>query len=168
VLFGCLEKRLVVALFAAACIPGMALAQTADIPAQTVSWTVQSQDVAKPGHAILTVHGSVVPGWHVYSLKQAPDGPTPLLVSVQENAVAIADGAPAGSAPVKFQEPAFNLQTQFYSSAFTLNVPVRFKPHVTGPQAIPLDVRFQTCNGRICEPPKTVHLSAPVTLPAEK
>jgi hypothetical protein len=27
-----------------------------------------------------------------------------------------------------------------------------------------VSVRFQTCNGRICQPPRTVHLSATVNL----
>ena len=148
--------------------PAIVIAQETGVPAQTVSWTVQPQDIATPGRAELTVHGSVVPGWHVYSLKQSPEGPTPLVVSVATNDVAVADGAPTGSAPVKFHDPAFNLETQFYSNTFTLSVPVRFKSHAGGAQAIPVDVRFQTCNGRICEPPKTVHLSAPVHLPAEK
>jgi len=137
------------------------------IPAATVSWTVPVQTVKKAGQATLTLHGQVVPGWHVYGLKQLPDGPTPLLVTVADNAVAKADGAPTGSAPTKFHDPDFGLETQFYASDFTLTVPVRLKPGAgAGPRQIPVDVRFQTCNGRICQPPKTVRLLAPVTLQA--
>ena len=143
---------------------GAAVAQAPDDPARadTVSWTVQPLEIAKKnGHAELTLHGSVAPGWHVYSLKQLPQGPTPLLVSVAANDVATADGAPSGSAPTKFRDPAFGLETQFYTGQFSLTVPVRFKPQGTA-QAVPVDVRFQTCNGRVCQPPKTVHLSAAV------
>jgi hypothetical protein len=147
---------------------GTALAQESNVPAQIVSWTVQPQDIAAPDRAALTLHGSVVHGWHVYSLKQAPEGPTPLVISLVANDIATANGAPTGSAPVKFHDPAFNLETQFYSNDFALTVPVRFKPRVGGAQAVPVDVRFQTCNGRICEPPKTVHLFVPVNLPAGK
>jgi hypothetical protein len=148
--------------------PGTGLAQESNVPVQIVSWTVQPQDIAAPDRATLTLHGSVVHGWHVYSLKQAPEGPTPLVVSVVTNDVATANGAPTGSAPVKFHDPAFNLETQFYSGDFTLTVPVRFRPRAGSAQAVPVDVRFQTCNGRICEPPKTVHLFVPVNLPAGK
>lgn len=145
-----------------------ALAQAPNDPARTdtVSWSVQPQDIAKKtGRAALTLHGTIAAGWHVYSLKQLPEGPTPLLVTVAANDVAVADGAPSGSAPVKFHDPAFGLETQFYSSAFTLTVPVRLNSHsASGQQVIPVDVRFQTCNGRICQPPRTVHLSATVNL----
>jgi S1-C subfamily serine protease len=167
-LFGRAENCLVALVTVLAGTVGIAYAQPSKIPAETVFWTAAPLDVDKAGRIMLTLHGTVVPGWHVYSLKQEPEGPTPLVVNIPANGVATADGAPAGSPPTKIHDPAFNLETGFYASAFTLTVPVRFKPHVKGQQAIPIDVRFQTCNGRVCEPPKTVRLSAQVTLQAGK
>ena len=142
---------------------GAVLAQAPDDPARadTVSWTVAPLDIAKkPGHATLTLHGAVAAGCHVYSLKQLPEGPTPLVASVAANDVAAVDGAATGSAPTKFHDPAFGLETQFYTGQFTLMLPVRLKTQGSAGQTIPVDVRFQTCNGRVCQPPKTVHLSA--------
>jgi hypothetical protein len=148
---------------------GAATAQPND-PARgdTVSWTVQPATVTgKNDRLTLTLAGSVQPGWHVYGLKQSPEGPTPLLVTLEANTVAAADGVVAGSPAIKFRDPAFGLDTHYYESAFTLTVPVRLKKNLAaGPQAIPVSVRFQTCNGRICQPPKTVHLSASINLPA--
>lgn len=148
--------------------PGFAWAQGEDAArADTVSWSAQPATAGKQGDRLkVTVNGTVQPGWHVYALKQAPDGPTPLLVTLDTNTAATADGAVAGSVPTKLHDPAFGLDTQFYASAFTLTVPVRLKPHLAGDQVIPLSVRFQTCNGRVCQPPKTVHLSASVNLQA--
>jgi thiol:disulfide interchange protein DsbD len=139
-------------------LPTPALAQA--LP-ETVTWSV-APAAAKPGESLkLTVNGAVLEGWHVYSLKQAPEGPTPLLARVEDNAAAAADGAVSESKPVKLRDPAFGLDTQFYERAFTLTVPVRLKRGLKpGAQAIPVSVRFQTCNGRICQPPKTVHLNA--------
>jgi hypothetical protein len=144
----------------------VALAQPSAAQGDTVTWTVQSSDVAKNGKVTLMLNGAVRKGWHVYSLKQLPEGPTPLLVTLDQNDVAKVDGALAGSAPTKIHDPAFGLDTQFYESAFSLKVPVRLGSHVAGQQSIPLSVRFQTCNGRVCQPPKTVHLSASINLPA--
>ena len=46
-----------------------------------------------------------------------------------------------------------------------LKTPVRIAPKAAaGRQLIPVSVRFQTCNGQICHPPKTVRLSIPVTV----
>ena len=78
-------------------------------------------------------------------------------------AIAAADGQPTGSPPIKHQDPSFNLETQYYEQDFTVTAPLRIGPRVAaGEQQIPISVRFQTCNGRICQPPRTIHLSATV------
>jgi DsbC/DsbD-like thiol-disulfide interchange protein len=148
--------------------PFAALAQDAARP-QTVTWSVAAaSEAAKPGSKLaLVVQGTVLDGWHVYSLKQAPDGPTPLLVNLAANAVAGADGAVKESTPEKIHDAAFGLDTQFFAHPFTVTVPVKLKANLKpGPQAIPLNVRFQTCSGGTCQPPKTVRLSAAIDVQA--
>jgi DsbC/DsbD-like thiol-disulfide interchange protein len=146
-----------------------ALAQTADpAAAQTVNWTVTADPadaVKQGGRVTLTLHGEVADGWHVYSLKQLPNGPTPLRVTLDQNAIATASGAPVGSSATKIHDQGFNLDTQFYSHAFTVSLPLQVGAQsASGPQQIPLSVRFQTCNDRVCQPPKTVHLTAAVSI----
>jgi hypothetical protein len=150
---------------------GVALAQTPEqgfgpTGPETVTWTVSApaSGAVRPGSKLaLTLHGAVQDGWHVYALKQLPEGPTPLRVTLDTSEVATADGAPSGSAPTTIHDPAFDLDTQFYPRAFTLTAPVRVaKTLAAGKQLIPVSVRYQTCNGRICQPPKTVHLSVPI------
>jgi DsbC/DsbD-like thiol-disulfide interchange protein len=150
-------------------LAGPALAQSADpAAAQTVNWTVTADpaDAVKQGGKLtLTLHGDVADGWHVYALKQLPNGPTPLRVSLDQNTIAAASGAPAGSPATKIHDQGFNLDTQFYSRAFTVSLPLTVAARVAGgPQQIPVSVRFQTCNDRVCQPPKTVHLTATVQI----
>jgi hypothetical protein len=46
-----------------------------------------------------------------------------------------------------------------------VTLPLQLAAHAAGgSQQIPVSVRFQTCNDRICQPPKTVHLSAAVSV----
>jgi hypothetical protein len=136
--------------------------------AETVSWTVAAEPagVVKPASALtLTLNARVLDGWHVYGLKQLPSGPTPLRVSVETNAIAAASGEPTGSPPVKVHDPSFDLDTQLYSHAFSVALPARIAARpAAGRQLIPVSVRFQTCNDRICQPPKTIHLSAAITI----
>jgi len=136
----------------------------------TVTWTASAPAAGvKPGSRLaITLHGAVQGGWHVYALNQLPEGPTPLRVMVDSSEAATAEGAPSGSAPTKIHDPAFDLETQFYAGAFTVTAPVRIGSHLAaGRQLIPVSVRFQTCNGRICQPPKTVHLSVPIDVRAK-
>jgi hypothetical protein len=149
-------------------LSGTALAQSPDrAPGKDiVSWTasVQRADKARQGGRVdLTLHGSVLPGWHVYGLEQLPAGPTPLRVTVETNEFAVADGTPTASPPTKVLDPSFRLETQYYSQDFNVVVPVRLGPDLDPEtQQIPVSVRFQTCNDRTCQPPKTVRLSAPI------
>ncbi|HWF64158.1 MAG TPA: protein-disulfide reductase DsbD N-terminal domain-containing protein [Rhizomicrobium sp.] len=132
-------------------------------PARTeaVAWTASVAPDAKPGNLTLTLHADVQKGWHVYALKQLPGGPTPLLVKVDPNDVASAGGEAMGSPPTKIHDPDFNLDTEFYARAFTVSLPLRLAAHAPrGQRQIPLSVRFQTCNGQICQPPKLIHLAA--------
>lgn len=137
--------------------------------ADTVAWSASAPvQAVKPGGRLkVTLHGAVKSGWHVYGLKQLPDGPTPLVVTLDPSSIATADGQPTASPPIKHQDPSFNLETQYYEQDFTVTAPVRIASRVSaGAQQIPLSVRFQTCNGGICQPPKTVRLSVPVTIRA--
>ncbi|HEY4275055.1 MAG TPA: protein-disulfide reductase DsbD domain-containing protein [Rhizomicrobium sp.] len=136
---------------------------------ETVSWTAAAPSAAvKPGAPVtLTVQGKVLEGWHVYGLKQLPNGPTPLKLGVDANPAAVSDGAAGGSATTKVHDRGFDLDVEYYSSAFALTMPVRIAAGAAaGVQTVPLSVRFQTCNDRICQPPKTVHLSASVNVQA--
>lgn len=147
-------------------LAGAAFAQPS-LGGDTVSWSASAPAQAvKPGGRVkVTLRGAVQNGWHVYGLQQLPDGPTPLRVTLDASDVASADGQPAGSPVTKLQDPSFNLETQYYEHDFTVTAPVRIGPHAAaGQQQIPISVRFQTCNGRICQPPKTARLSVPVTI----
>ncbi|WP_206241130.1 protein-disulfide reductase DsbD domain-containing protein [Novosphingobium terrae] len=152
------------AALAALLLPGPASAQPGANP--TVSWTLAPATRAPlhPGDRVrLVLQGTVREGWHVYAFKQKENGPTPLKVSLEAGDVALADGAPSGSAPILAHDPAFNLDTPYYTRTFAISVPVRLKPHAAaGRQQLPVSVRFQTCNGATCEPPKTLHLTAAV------
>ena len=158
-------RRVAAGLSLLALLPASALAQTQDdARAQTVSWAASVKpDGAAAKSWTLTLQAQVRDGWHVYALKQLPGGPTPLLVTLDPNKVATAIGEPAGSPPTKIHDPGFDLDTQYYSHAFTVSLPLRIASQ-PGRQQIPVSVRFQTCNDRVCQPPKIVHLSAPIAV----
>ncbi|WP_068093106.1 protein-disulfide reductase DsbD domain-containing protein [Novosphingobium rosa] len=163
-----LPARLGLAAMMALSLPGAAPAQPGGNP--TVSWTLAPASKAPlhPGDKVrLVLQGVVREGWHVYAFKQKENGPTPLKVTLDQGPVALPDGPASGSAPIVAHDPAFNLDTPYYTHSFAITVPVRLKPHAAaGRQQLPVTVRFQTCNGATCEPPKTLHLTAAVDVAA--
>ncbi len=143
----------------------------AQAPAERVQWSAAfaAPGAVKVGSTVLLeVSGEIQDGWHVYALSEPSGGPIALRVSLDENDVAQPAGSPSGTVPSKHQDPSFNLETQFYTHAFTVRLPVTLKEHTAaGRQLVPVSVRFQTCSDRECQPPTTTHLSVPVdVLPA--
>jgi len=134
----------------------------------TVNWTVAPLSLGKSpreGRVTVVLHGAVKDGWHVYALKQPENGPTPLVVALEPNDFAKPAGGLQASPPVVTHDASFNLDLPYYAGAFTVSLPLRLRGK--GQRfALPVSVRFQTCNGRICQPPKTVHLSVPVEIGA--
>lgn len=154
----------------AAAMHGAASAQVPGPIGDTVAWTLSAPAAAavKPGARVsLSLQGKVRDTWHVYGLKQLPTGPTPLRVAVEEGGPATAAGAATASPPTKVHDPSFGLETQYYEHAVTVAVPVRIGAKAApGPLPIPVSVRYQTCDGKICQPPKTVRLTATVNVQA--
>ena len=135
--------------------------------AEVVSWKTELRpaDGQQGRRFTLRVTGTLLDGWHIYSLKQLPLGPTPLRIALDANPSVAVDGPVAESLPTTIHDLRFGLDTHFYSHTFVLQLPVRLtsQPDVPGRQrVVPISVRFQACSTEICEPPKTVHLSVPV------
>lgn len=156
----------------AAAVSGVALEACAQSPGdlfgETVSWTLSApsgQAVKAGGQVVLTLQGKVQDGWHVYGLTQRADGPTPLKVSLEATSTVTAAAAPKASPPVKKHDPSFGFETQYYAGPFTVDIPVKIASRAAaGRQLVAVNVRFQTCDGHICQPPKTVRLSAPIAV----
>jgi DsbC/DsbD-like thiol-disulfide interchange protein len=155
-------RSILVALFSSS-LGVMAMAQP-PAPPDRVQWTAAfsaASDVTSGSTVVLEISGAIKDGWHVYALTEPSGGPTALRVTLDENDVALAAGAPSGTAPRKHRDPSFGLETQFYTHAFTVRLPVVLKS-TAGRQLVPVSVRFQTCSDRECQPPTTAHLSVPV------
>jgi DsbC/DsbD-like thiol-disulfide interchange protein len=139
------------------------------LPAQiqnVVSWTATTTDhnPVKPGAKIsLDISAEIQDGWHVYALTQVAGGPTPLRVTLGENPVVRSAGSITAAIPSKQHDASFDLETQTYTHAFAVHVPVQIKADAGGgKQSVPLDVHYQSCSDRTCLPPRTVHLFAAI------
>ncbi len=105
----------------------------------------------------VAIDAKVEEGWHVYAATQAPGGPTPLSIKLEPDAPYELTGTIHGTTPVKHHDASFNLDTEFYTGSFRLQVAVKPKAVV---KDVPIAVRYQMCSDTTCMPPKTVHLIA--------
>ena len=127
----------------------------------TTQWSASAQQGSKPGEYIVALKGVVEKGWHVYGTTQSETGPLPLVIRVDQGAPYALSGAITGSKPTRHHDASFNLDTEYFTDAFLLNVPV--KANASATDAVPIAVRFQMCSDTTCMPPRTVHLVAKVS-----
>jgi len=111
------------------------------------------------------VSARISPGWHIYSITQAPGGPVPTTIMLPGKQPFTLDGFVIGPLPHSGYDPNFQIQTDTYEKTVSFKVPLMAANTVqSGTNSAAIDVRFQACNETICLPPKTVHLRALVKI----
>ncbi len=136
-------------------------------PEQVAHWSaVIKPEALKPGataHAV--VSAKIESGWHIYSVTQAPGGPTKAVVRVPDGQDIHVAGPVTGPKPETAFDKNFNINTEFYRHAVALDLPLTLDAKaLPGTKKVKIDVRFQSCNDRLCLPPSTAHLEAPATV----
>ena len=112
-----------------------------------------SPSPAHPGEAVtVQVKVAVAPGWHVYSVVPAENGPAATEIVSLSGSETL--GPTTEDAPVSKFDPNFGRQVAFHerSAAFQR----KFKVGAVAGQSVA--VHYQTCNDKICLPPTDVIL----------
>jgi Disulphide bond corrector protein DsbC len=127
-------------------------------PSEVVKWTA---DIVKatPTSDTVALSATIAEGWHVYALSQPAGGPTPLKITIPSGAPFALQVPIQETKVVRHDDPSFKMETVYYLNTATLTVDVK-KEGSPAAEAVPVDVRFQACNDRLCLPPYTVHLTA--------
>lgn len=127
-------------------------------PYDVVKWAA-SVTKSTTTSASVALSATIQDGWHVYALSQPPGGPTPLKISIPATAPFTLQAPVAETKVTRHDDPTFKMEAVYYLNAIDLNVNLKKQ----GPAAVdlvPVDVRFQACNDRLCLPPYTAHLTA--------
>jgi DsbC/DsbD-like thiol-disulfide interchange protein len=129
-----------------------------------IQWTLTGAPV-KPGTtAAARLKATIEPGWHLYGLTQPPDGPKATTIWVSEGQPFRATGDVKAPKPLREHDQNFGVTVEFYEREVTFGIPVRREGSESA--ALHVNVRYQTCNDKLCLPPKTVSVSA--TQPAAR
>ncbi len=150
-------------------IPAAVLAVTlVAAPADPVAWKLQSASAApvKPGARFnVKLLASVQNGWHLYSMKPMAEGPIATRIWIAEGQPFSLAGGVQASDPQVVQDPTLGMEVELYEGEVQFTLPVKIAP-ATAPGAHPLVVNaaYQSCNDKICLPPKTVKVELSVTV----
>ena len=136
-------------------------------PPDPVAWKLESAP-ARPVKAgarfNVKLVAAVQPGWHLYSMKPLPEGPIATRIWIAEGqpfALAATVQAPE---PITAHDATLNMEVEFYEGEAIFTLPVKAASAAAGPQTLTVSASYQSCNDKLCLPPKTVKLQLPVTV----
>jgi thiol:disulfide interchange protein DsbD len=137
-------------------------------PPDPVVWKLQDPPAApvKPGARFnVKLLASVQEGWHLYSLKPMADGPIPTRIWIAEGQPFSLAGAVQSPEPRVTQDPTLGMEVELYEGEAVFSLPVKVSPAAPpGPQKLMVSASYQSCNNKLCLPPKTVRMDMPVVI----
>jgi hypothetical protein len=131
-----------------------------------VQWTLSLEPAsAAPGSKVLArLEGRIDAGWHVYSMTSA--GAIPTTVKLVANP-AVEKVRTFQSPPTRAYDPNFQLDTETYEAAAIFLLELQLKPNApAGASEVSAEVRYQTCNDKVCIPPRRFTVTATLTIDA--
>ena len=136
-------------------------------PADPVTWTLNLQPAPVKAGARFTVKllAVVQEGWHMYSLKPMDEGPIPTRIWMAEGQPFSLYGAVQAPEPRVIQDPSFGMEVELYEGEAVFTLPVRVAPGAApGTQKLVVSASYQSCNNKLCLPPKTVKVEVPIAI----
>jgi hypothetical protein len=136
-------------------------AAQAQRPSEVVKWNAELTGTRANAQSA-RLSATIMAGWHVYALSQPAGGPTPLKITIPSGSPFMLAGPIAETQVVRHFDPNFNMETVYYIETANFNLALKEVDAARG-EILPIDVRFQACNDRLCLPPYTMHVSATPT-----
>jgi len=128
-----------------------------------VSVSAQFTAPGPQGPSRLFITATIEPGWYIYSLRQAPGGPSKTEIRFQPSqSFRLLGQFEASPPPQKKREPAFdNLVVESHHGRVTWHAPIEFAPRVD-PASLKIEgyVRAQPCDPSSCRPPTDFQFTA--------
>jgi thiol:disulfide interchange protein DsbD len=136
--------------------------------ADPVAWKLQdppAASVKSGGRFTVKLLAAVQEGWHLYSLKPMTEGPIATRIWIAEGQPFSLSGAVRAPEPRIMQDPSFGMEVELYEGEAVFTLPVRIAPGTTpGVQKLVVSASYQSCNNKLCLPPKTVKVEAPIAV----
>ncbi|HWC97761.1 MAG TPA: protein-disulfide reductase DsbD N-terminal domain-containing protein [Candidatus Sulfopaludibacter sp.] len=149
------------------CAGLLALSLAAAAP-DPVAWKLQdgpTKPVRAGGKFTIKLTAQIQEGWHLYSTKHVEEGPVATKIWVPEGQPFQLSDAIKSSPPDRQQDPSFNMEVELYEGQASFTLPVKVSAGApAGVQNFTVNASYQSCNNKICLPPKTVKVEVAVSV----
>ncbi len=137
-------------------------------PADPVVWKLQNAPAAplKPGARFsVKLLAKVQDGWHLYSLKPMAEGPIATRIWIADGQPFSLAGAVQAPDPQIMQDPTLGMEVELYEGEALFTLPVKIAANLApGAHNLVVSASYQSCNDKLCLPPKTVRVELPVNI----
>lgn len=153
-------RRLVAfAMFAAA-----AVSPSAQGNLDPISWALAVQPAgatSAPGSTLtLALTATIDDGWHLYATKLEPGGPLATSITIPEGQLFTAAGEIVEPLPSSSFDGNFNKVLEYHEGKVVFSIPVKSAANApAGNQTVKVSASYQTCNDRLCLPPRQVSVT---------
>ena len=107
---------------------------------------------------------TIAPGWRLYAMEEPDRGPVPTEFTLGSDTPFELLNV-RGDHPMRHFDPDTGLATTFYEGQASFLLRFRTRSAVKpGPQQVPVMVRYQACNARLCLPARVEDLQVPLTV----
>ncbi len=137
-------------------------------PADPVVWKLQNPPAApvKAGARFnVKLLAAVEDGWHLYSLKPMAEGPIPTRIWIADGQPFSLAGTVQSPDPQVMLDATFGMEVELYEGEAVFTLPVKVAASAApGAQKLVVSASYQSCNNKLCLPPKTVKVELPITV----
>jgi len=133
-----------------------------------VQWslTPEKTTVAPGGTVLARLTASLEPGWHLYSPTTPKGGPIPTSLGLADSP-SVASVRIYEPKPERRFDPNFQLDTETYEKEAVFLLAIELKKDApAGTLDLSAQVRYQSCNDKLCLPPKRKTAAATITVDA--
>jgi thiol:disulfide interchange protein DsbD len=96
--------------------------------------------------------------WYIYAPSTPPGGPIATTISLLPSKTLISKGKTVQPKANRHFDEGFAMQTETFAKTVSFGIPIQVAKNVVGTQKATVRVRYQTCNAKLCLPPKTVEV----------
>ncbi len=132
----------------------LSLFQTTDDP---IRWSVTRSSGSE-----VKLSARILDGWHLYSITQKPGGPIPTRITIAADQPYELTGEIDSSPPEVHHDESFDMDVEQHQGEAEFTLPIRLRKGAKSGGDLQIKIRFQTCSGQLCLPPKTVTAIAKV------
>jgi thiol:disulfide interchange protein DsbD len=136
-------------------------------PPDPVTWKLEppaGKSVKAGARFNVKLVATIQPGWHLYSLKPIAEGPIPTRIWIAEGQPFSLASAVQAPEPTTAQDKTLGMEVEFYEGEIPFSLPMKVAAGAAGAQTLTVSASYQSCNDKLCLPPKTVKVQVPVAV----